>query len=71
MFRNCTSEFNKRKCRSSSLAIPIGNETLYYRHFADELLAVAQDDNDLEYVAGKIQEECEARGLTSSFTNNL
>jgi hypothetical protein len=58
----------KRKWRLSVVVILIGSKTLFSHHFADEQLTIAQDDDDLEYVTRKLQEEYEAWGLSLNLT---
>jgi hypothetical protein len=45
----------KRKCRN--MGIPIGDNTEYTLHFADDQLIIAQDLDDVEYLRRKLIEE--------------
>jgi hypothetical protein len=45
----------RRKCRS--MGIPIGDNTIYMLHFADDQLIIAQDLDDIEYLKRKLVEE--------------
>ena len=51
----------KRKCQP--MAIPIQNTYVYSLNFADDqVLLLAQDHDDMEYMARKLEEECEKWG---------
>jgi hypothetical protein len=52
----------KRKCQP--MGIPIQNTYVYSLNFADDQLLLAQDHDDMEYMARKLKEEYEEWGLT-------
>jgi hypothetical protein len=52
----------KRKCQPMGLPNP--NTYVYSLNFADDQLLLAQDPDDMEYVARKLKEEYEEWGLT-------
>jgi len=51
----------KRKCQPKG--VPIQNTYVYSLSFADDHILLAQDHDDMEYMARKLKEECEKRGL--------
>jgi hypothetical protein len=52
----------KRKCQP--MAIPIQNAYAYSLSFADDQVLLAQDHDDVEYMARRLKEEYEEWGLT-------
>ncbi|XP_072383859.1 uncharacterized protein [Diabrotica undecimpunctata] len=45
------------------MGLSIGDETLYTLHYADDQVVIAQDKEDLEYMARKLMEENKKLGL--------
>ena len=45
------------------MGIPIQNTYVYSLSFADDQVLLAQDHDDMEYMARKLKEECEKWGL--------
>ena len=52
----------KRKCEP--MGIPIQNTYVYSLSFADDQVLLAEDHDDVEYMARKLKEEFEKWGLT-------
>jgi len=52
----------KRRCQP--MGIPIQNTHVYSLNFADDQVLIAQDHDDMEFMARKLKEECEKWGLT-------
>ena len=52
----------KKKCQP--MGIPIQNTYVYSLNFADDQVLLAQDHDDMEYMARKLKEGYEKRGLT-------
>jgi hypothetical protein len=46
------------------MCIPIQNKHVYSLNFADEQVLIAQDYNDMGFMARKLKEEYEKLGLT-------
>ena len=46
------------------MGIPIQNTYVYSLNFADDQVLLAQDHDDMEYMARKLKEEYEKWGLT-------
>jgi len=46
------------------MGIPIQNTYVYSHSFADDQVLLAQDHDDMEYMARKLKEEYEKWGLT-------
>jgi hypothetical protein len=51
----------KRKCQPMS--VPVPNTYVYSLNFADDQVLLAQDHDDMEYMARKLKEEYEKLGL--------
>ena len=58
----------KRKCQP--MGIPIQNTHVYSLNFADDQVLLAQDHDDMEYMARKLKEEYEKWGLTINLEKN-
>jgi len=54
----------KRKCQP--MGIPIQNTHVYSLNFADDQVLLAQDHDDMEYMARKLKEEYEKLGLAKN-----
>ena len=52
----------KRRCQP--MGIPIQNTHVYSLNFADDQVLIAQDHDDMEFMARKLKEEYEKWGLT-------
>jgi hypothetical protein len=52
----------KRKCQP--IGIPIQNTYVYSLNFSDDRVLLAQDHDDMEYMARKLKEEYKKWGLT-------
>jgi hypothetical protein len=58
----------KRKCQP--MCIPIQNTYVHSLNFADDQVLLAQDHDDMEYMARKLKEEYENWGLTINLEKN-
>jgi hypothetical protein len=58
----------KRKCQP--MVIPIQNTYVYSVSFADDQVLLAQDHDDMEYMAKKLKEEYKKMGTDHKFRKN-
>jgi len=52
------------------MGIPIQNAHVYSLNFADDQVLIAQDHDDMEFMARKLKEEYEKWGLTMNLEKN-
>ena len=53
------------------MGIPIQNTYVYSHNFADDQVLLAQDHDDMEYMARKLKEEYEKWGLAINLEKKL
>ena len=53
------------------MGIPIQNTHVYSLNFADDQVLIAQDHDDMEFMARKLKEEYEKRGLNEFRKNSI